>query len=320
MNNDLQKAFRWIKDAGKVLVVTHNKPDGDAASSICAMSELLVGLGKDFTAYCFDGLPPSFRYLPHHESIVNEKDFVFREFDLIIALDCGSLNRTKLAEEIRTREQNQRVVEFDHHPRMDNFADLELRDPGLSSTAELLYNFFKANKVKLNKNYANCILTGILTDTGNFLYPSTSDRTVRIASEMLLYGARFPEIVENTWRNKSLAGMKIWGAAINNLKVNKKYNFAVSILTHDDIMENEASDEELEGIAGFLSNLHGVDGLLLLREEEPGKIKGSLRARNDNVDVSILARKLGGGGHPKASGFALNGRLQKKDGAWQVKA
>ena len=82
--------------------------------------------------------------------------------------------------------------------------------------------------------------------------------------------------------------------------------------------QSEASLEELEGISGLLSNLHGVNGLMLLREEFPGKIKGSLRTANHNVDISKLAVKLGGGGHPKASGFAIDGHIKRTKDGWKV--
>ena len=317
--SNLTRAYEKIRGAKNVLLVTHNRPDGDGLASVCALAELLLSLEKNFFAYCLDQPPPQFSFLPHAEKISADRgrlDFAAR--DLIIALDCGSMSRTNLTREISRRSADQTVIEFDHHPKIDDYADIEIRDPGLSSTAEVLYHFFKTNGVRINKNIANCVLAGIMTDTGNFLYPSTTDATVKIASEMLTRGARFPTILEHTWRNKSLPAMKTWGLAINNLKVNKAHNFAYSILSREDIRQSGATDEELEGISGFLSSLHGVSGLVLLREEEDGKIKGSLRTTRPDIDISVLAQMLGGGGHAKASGFSLRGHLQNTNGRWEV--
>ncbi len=319
MENKYARAYAKMKEADSVLLVTHNRPDGDALSSVCALADLLTGMDKDFFAYCLDPPPYQLAFLPHAEKIsANRGEINFYSHDLIIALDCGSMSRTNLEVEISKKAAHQFIIEFDHHPKVDDYADIEIRDPRASSTAEVLYSFFKVNGLKINKNVANCILAGIMTDTGNFLYPSTTDTTIKIASEMLLRGARFPLILENTWRNKSLAAMKTWGLAINNLKINKTYNFAYSILSRGEIRASGATDEELEGISGFLSNLHGVNGLVLLREEEDGKIKGSLRTSRPQIDISVLAQMLGGGGHAKASGFSLRGHLENKNGHWRV--
>jgi len=152
------------------------------------------------------------------------------------------------------------------------------------------------------------------------LYESTSDQTIQIASEMITRGARFPKIVDNTWRNKSLDAMKVWGEAMKNLVINEKYQVAFSVLTRDMIEGKNVSDEELEGLSGFLNNLYGIKALLLLREEKDAKkIKGSLRTADPQINVATLARYFGGGGHIRASGFMLDGQLVKEKGIWQIK-
>ncbi|MDD4332667.1 MAG: bifunctional oligoribonuclease/PAP phosphatase NrnA [Patescibacteria group bacterium] len=307
-----QKAWAKIKEAKNILVVTHVRPDGDALASLCVMVELLISQNKNYTAFCAWEVDKIFSYLPHFEKVINKKELInFNDYDLIISLDCGSIDRTGLAEEIKNRDKKQFFLEIDHHQKIENISDLEIRDSAMSATAEALYNFFKNNKIRINKNIATCILTGILTDTANFLYPSTSDQTINIASEMLVRGARFPEIVHKTWYNKSLPSMKLWGLALSNLKINEKYNFAFSILTLEEIKSIGGNDDIYDSIVGFLSNLNNVQGVLLLREEEGGKLKGSLRSSHPTADISRLARFFGGGGHPKSSGFLVEGKLEK---------
>jgi phosphoesterase RecJ-like protein len=315
-----QLAYKKIKFAKNILLVTHARPDGDAVSSICAVMLLLEELNKKYTATCLHTPPEQLLFLPLAEKIqANINTLDFSSYDLIIALDCGSLSRTNLNKQITNRKKNQFVMEFDHHPKIDDYANLEIRIPEASSTAEVLYGFFRTNVIKINKKIANCILTGILTDTGNFLYPSTTDKTVDIASEMLLHGAKYPRITDETWRNKSFGAMKLWGKAIGGLEINEKYNLAYTVLTKKDLEDCACSDEEMEGISGFLSNLYGVKGLLLLREVEDDVIKGSLRTSHPDVDISKLAQYLGGGGHKKASGFFLKGKLEKIGGKWKVR-
>jgi bifunctional oligoribonuclease and PAP phosphatase NrnA len=327
-NAKFLEAFQKIKEAENILLVTHERADGDAVSSLCAMINLCEKLGKRYKAFCPGEPINQYSFLPHTEKIIfdksafsNQKSFLdFKDFTLIIALDCGSLERTGLPEEIRGRNLNQFFIEFDHHLKNEKNSDLEIRKPEATATTEILYYFFKANQIKINKNLANCILTGILTDTGNFLYSPTSQKSINIASEMMLYGARFPQIVKNTIHNKSLPAMKVWGLALNNLKINKKYNFAFSVLTLDDIekFSSEENEDIFDSISGFLSNLYGVKGVLFLREEKGGKLKGSLRSAHPEMDVSRLASKLGGGGHVKASGFVLEGKIEKEGNNFKI--
>lgn len=311
-------AYKKIEEAEKIFLVIHEKPDGDAVSSVCAMIDLLEDLGKEYYAYCVSPVPDNLCFLPHTEKIKSRFPDNFNEYEIIIPLDCGSLSRTALSKEISERGKNQKVIEFDHHPKIDSYSDIELRETKAASTTEIVYDFFKKNKIRINKTKATCILTGLSTDTGNFLYPSTSEKTIRISSEMMLRGARLPRIIDNTWRNKSISGMKLWGIAINNLEINKKYNFATTVITQNDILATGASEDDVEGISGFLSNLDNVAGLLLLREDDNGLIKGSLRTAKENIDVSKLAQILGGGGHSKAAGFKIEGNLIRHGESWKI--
>jgi phosphoesterase RecJ-like protein len=309
------KAYTLIKNSNNILIATHADPDGDAIASACLMAEVLKLAGKKYTVYCHSRINDQFNFLPHLEEFKDLLDNF--NFDLIIVLDCGNLKRTKLEKKIIGRKANQLLIEIDHHPKAEDLSDLEIRDSAAAATTEILYYFVKANKIKINKNIANCVLTGIMTDTGNFLYPSTSPQTINIASEMLKAGARLPQIMENTWRNKSIASMKAWGKAMSNLQINQKYNLAFTILHAEDVPD-EVTEEDLDGMSGFLSNLGKVNGLMLLRELKDGGIKGSLRTSKPNVDMSLLARILGGGGHARAAGFTVTGKLEKTESGWKI--
>jgi len=310
-----QKAYNLIKTSNSILIVTHEHPDGDAVASVCLMAEVLRLAGKKYWLYCPSRINYQSEFLPHLDEFKNYCENF--NFDLIIVLDCGTVERTKLDKELLNRRADQLALEIDHHPKVRAYADLEIRDSAAASTTEILYYFLKINKIKITKNLANCVLTGIMTDTGNFLYPSTSPQTINIASEMLARGARLPQIMANTWRNKSIAAMKTWGKAMSRLKINQQYNFGFTVLKSEDVPA-EVTEEELEGMSGFLSNLNAVNGIMLLRELPDGKIKGSLRTSNPNVDVSKLARALGGGGHAKAAGFTISGSLQKTGNGWKI--
>lgn len=317
-SNNATMILNRINLAKKIFLATHENPDGDAVSSLCALSELMHDLDKDFYLFCVDTPPLRYEFLPNFDRISNVLPANgLEDFDVVILADCATVARSGLSKQLELW-QKKNLISFDHHPPTENLVDIDLRDDQSASTTEVIYDFFKINKIKINKNIADCILTGILTDTGNFIYPSTSGRTIEISSEMLSRGAKMPQILDKTWRNKSIDAMKLWGAALLNLQINPKYNIAYSVITPEELKNISENDAELDGVAGFLSNLYGVKGVIFLRDEGKGMIMGNLRTARSDVDVSKLARVLGGGGHVKASGFRIEGSLKKLNGTWKI--
>lgn len=329
-----RQAYLKIKNARKLLIVSHLNPDGDALSSVCIFLELASMFNVPAEAYCHNKKINAFNYLSGESKITSDKSEILplTSYDVMVVVDCGSISRTNLEPEIKEAGASidrPYIIELDHHPKIDDYADLEIRQPDKAATVEIIYNLLRENKVEFNKNIANCILTGLLTDTGNFLYSSSTNINIAIASEMLGYGAQFPKIVNNTLHNQSVLTMKVWGITMDNLHINEQYNLAYSVITKDDIdnLLKVGTAEEIErylnydvygDIAGFLSTLSDVQAIMLLREEEIGKIKGSLRTSRSDVDISILAQKLGGGGHAKASGFMITGHIVKNTTGWEI--
>ncbi|NTW22496.1 bifunctional oligoribonuclease/PAP phosphatase NrnA [Candidatus Falkowbacteria bacterium] len=317
-----QSILESIDSAQNILLITHFNPDGDGISSLCSMMNWLLSIGKMAEGYCLHQPPAMLGYLPGIEKIkfgsIETLGLDFEKYDIFIVLDCGSLSRTGIADMLKAKQPRQKIIEIDHHPKIDDYADIELRSTEAAATAELVYQFYKINHIKITKDMAMCLLTGILTDTANFFYPSTSIATVSIAADLILRGARLPQITENTLRNKSLNGLKLWGQIMANIRINPKYDFAVTILPQEEREKSTVPKEELDGISGFLSNLYGVKGILFLQEEADGSIRGNLRTASPLIDISKLARLLGGGGHPKAAGFSIKGRLVDRGGEWQI--
>lgn len=328
LEQKFKQANQKILQARNILVVTHFNPDGDGLSSACAMAEYLKDLNQRYTLFCYTEPPETFSFLSHIkefkfiESLAGEvkedMPISFADYDLIIILDCGSLSRTRLDGLIPGRAAHQIIVEFDHHQAVDHYADLEIRETLAAATAELVYYFFRANNIHVSKIIANTLITGVLTDTANFLYPQTSDKTIGAASELVRLGAQMPRVAKNTLHNKSIEALRLWGRVMANLKINTKYNLAITVLPKEEFEQHDIDKEELEGISGFLSNLAGVSGLLFLREEGDGMLRGSLRTSHHKVDISKLAKLLGGGGHAKASGFSIKGSLVQTKTGWKV--
>ncbi len=321
--NKFKQSYAKIKNCQNALLITHERPDGDGLSCVCAMSLLLNHLNKKCVLFCVNDPPYFFSFLPNINKFVKIPNFNLKNFDLIMIFDCGCLDRTGIADLIKNeRTPSQYIIEFDHHPPVDNCANLEIRATDKSSTSEILYHFFKINNIKITKKIANCLLTGILTDTANFLYPSANGESIKISSNLLLSGAAFSKITKKTWQNKSLASMKILGKILNNLKINKKYNVAFSVISRDEFKNFEKkfknNDDFFDLTKNFLSNVKNVKAILFLREEKLGIIKGSLRTSHPKMEIIDLAEFLNGGGHPKACGFELRGHIVKTGDDWRI--
>lgn len=324
-NSDLQKKFlaanKKIKSAKNILIATHVRPDGDCLSSACALSLYLEELGKKYQLFCADGVPEHFSFIPNVLKFTQKKNFDFQSFDLIIIADCGCMDRTGLADEIVQKKSHQAIIEFDHHPKIENFSDLEIRLPKSSSTAEILYLFFRANDIEISKKMSDCLLTGVVTDTGNLLFSSVNEETIKTTSSLLLEGASMPKTIKQTSQGKGLAAMKILGIILENIKYNSQYDIIYSALTYQevaDLKKEFGENSALEAASDILNNAEGAKAALFLREEEPGKIKGSLRSKHPDIDVSKLAAILGGGGHPKAAAFRLDGQIEKTANGWRI--
>lgn len=309
------QAWSLMSQAKRWLIATHFNPDGDALGSTNIFLELAAAINKPAVAYCASAPDENFRFLSRISQLTNKiTKEQFDDFDLIIIVDCATASRSKLKDWLYTRRSDQTVIEFDHHERQEDYADIEFKESEAAATVEIIYNFLLAIDWPINVEIAKSILAGLLTDTGNFIYSNTSDRITKIAAKMMLMGARVPKIVGQTLTNKNLAVMHLWGRVLSRLKINYEYLVAIAVVKHNELSEFGLGVDDLSGLIGLISGLQGVVGTLLLIETESGQIKGSLRSRLTDIDMSMLANFLGGGGHRQAAGFCLNGSLSGEDG------
>ncbi len=311
-----------IRSANNIFVQAHARC-GDATGSVLAMTEYLRSLGKQYLAFLPDQVPANFSFMPGVEEIVTDKtSFNLAEFDLLLILDCGDLGRTEITDKILAEKNDNAVlVNIDHHYTNDYFGDINIVDKQAPATSVLIHQFFQANNVRLNKSMATNLLVGIFTDTGIFTNPATNQEALAKAADLLISGASVNSIVQSIFSNRSVKGLKLWARAFERLAINRKYNLAYTIILQRDLVElGLESEEELEPLSNFLNNLNDADIVLVLREKPGNKIKGALRTVKDKYDVGKLAALFGGGGHKKASGFTIEGRLffNEEKGRWEV--
>ena len=313
--HDIHMSLRMAKS---VLIGTHEHPDGDALGSALALLHVLRVQGKRAVAFAPDPAPDMFKFLPGVDQIVTGTPPDPKLFDVVVLLDSTTTDRAHLGGII---ESHPLTICIDHHVHDTKQCQMNLIVPEAAATAHILTVFFNQTNTPITKDVATCLLTGIFTDTGSFMHDSTSPDILKLAASLMGKGARLSHIAHETYQKKELPGLKIWGRALSRIMMNEKTGATVSIITADDLMECGATLDDLAGVVNMLNTLPETKFALLLTEYEKGKIKGSLRSEpHKGVDVSELAKKLGGGGHKLAAGFEVTGHLVESDGKWRVVA
>jgi phosphoesterase RecJ-like protein len=305
-----------LRGSERILVTTHRQPDGDALGALLGTARALRAVGKRVTPHTPDAAPAAFRYLPGFADIVHGAVDV-SAYDLVIALDHTELARTGLAGELL--DARLPVVAIDHHATADRRAAVVVVVPEAAATCELLADLLPVLELPVDAETATCLLTGLITDTGSFQHASTTDHVLATAGRLLELGADLRAIIVAAYGQRSLAALRIIGRALERLRANPETGAAISFVTRDDLHECGASVDDLNGVVNLLNTIPEASFSLLLTEYEHGKLKGSLRSDADKaVDVSVIAKRFGGGGHTLASGFEIAGRLVRGADGWSI--
>ncbi len=310
---DLNLVLKILKKFSSFLLAIHENPDGDGVGSMLALALALKKMKKRVVCFSPDPVPKNLSFLPASDKIVNE--LPGKKFDIIIALDAGDKKRIGLK---WSHLQYRALINIDHHPQKKPFGNLNLVETKTSSTAEILYFLIQKLNIQDHK-IANCLLTGIFTDTGSFQHANTLPQTLEVAADLMKQGANLNKIAQQTYQNKSLPALKIWGRALTRTLQDKKKGVTLSAITQKDFEELGAKPEDLDGVVSIINTAEGTKYAMLLSEQEKNKIKASLRSeKGRGVDVAKIAARYGGGGHPLASGFTIKGRLARKKGKWVI--
>lgn len=273
------------------------------------------------TNFCNDQLPSQYFFLRGTEKYTNDVRVFDDQYDVLITADCGDLHFAGIHEHVAkmtapNEKRRPLLINIDHHVTNSLYGDLNIVDAHASSTCELLHRFFTKTGVELDQNMATCLLTGIITDTGHFSNPATTHEALETASSLLRLGAKSHEISRRLLRNKSIDSLRLWGSVLSRLKYNEKLGVASTVIFNRDL-EDKISEEHVEGVSNFLNQFLDAKVIMVLRETPDGKVRGSLRS-SENIDVSQIAKLMGGGGHKKAAGFAVPGRIVEDATGWRL--
>lgn len=292
------------------LISTHLYPDGDAVCSELALYQALTKMGKQATIVNDTPLGDTYGFLPFSDRIQCLADMPANgRYETLISLDCG---RDYRLGQVLPHFRPRRIINIDHHISNDGFGELNLVRPKASSTGELILDLAVACGVEVDAAMATCIYTAILSDTGRFCYSNTTPRAHEIAARMIAIGVSPADISRQLFRCRSLGQLRVDAAVVETLDLSEDGRVAWASLTHQ--MCERAGCRMLETLECVLIpiSMRGVViGLLFREADEPGHVKLSLRSEGSGPDVSQIARRFGGGGHPNAAGCTLEGTVEQ---------
>lgn len=313
---DARAAVDLLSQAKRIACICHRGPDGDAIGSVVGMALLLEQQFPDkrVTLHCVDPLPETFFFLGAAKRLSPPP--VFESGDAAVIVDCAEAKMTEMhVTHPQLFDGTVPSVMIDHHPGNPRFGTVNLLIPSAASTCEIIVMLADLMQWPLNADIATALLTGVYTDTGGLLHSNTTPGVYRTVGRLLRAGARQQMIVTAVFRTAKLSTLKLWGRVLEKISVSEEGG-AISAVTEGDFRATGADYSELAGAIDYVNAVPGMRFSMVLSERD-GKVKGSLRTLRDDVDVAAMAGNLSGGGHKKAAGFALSGKL-KPEMRWKV--
>ncbi|MBV9340500.1 MAG: bifunctional oligoribonuclease/PAP phosphatase NrnA [Acidobacteria bacterium] len=297
----LKEILKQIANRGYFVLTSHVRPDGDAVGSALACSEILRRMGKKAEVVLRDGVPRVYQRLPFAGRVM-QAEAINAQYDAAILLECDSIQRTRLR-----GLEGRFLINIDHHRTARPFADLNWIDPRAAATGEMIYCLARAAEVKISPEIATCLYTAVLTDTGAFMFESTSEHTFELARELVLAGANPARCARQVYFGHSTAKLRLLGAALSALE--RDGSLAWMPITQAQMERAGAKEEDCEGLVNYALSIGDVEVAVFFRELPDGRFRVSLRSKG-GLDVSEIAAEFGGGGHRCASGCAVDGPLE----------
>src|SRR3954462_11841310 len=303
--DDLRAVAEAIRSNDRFLVVTHENPDGDALGSLLGAAYGLRSLGKDVALYLWGTapIPAEYRFL--------ELDEIRRDLPedlaerVLLAVDCA--NERRIGPDTAGIEGAKLVLDVDHHHDNSRFGAINLIVDDASSSAEIVRDLLRELGVPLTPRIAEALYVGLVTDTGRFQYSNTTPKSLRLAAELVEAGADVHGIFRHVYETVQFAKLKLLARALERAQLFEGGRLVVSYLLKDDFGAVGGEEPYSEGIIDSLRAVEGSEMVALIREPPRGNGPArriSLRSSHDEVDVSAIARKVGGGGHRQAAGFS----------------
>jgi len=296
----LSQVVELIEKKDRFAITSHIRPDGDGLGSSLGLCWLLQALNKEVEVIMRDPAPHAYQLLPGAGAIRVVPN-VDRTYDAVFVIECSDIDRPGLAS-----LDQQFVVNIDHHSTTELFGTINWIDSTAAACGEMIYNLCKATGVRVTKEIAECVYTALLTDTGSFHYSNTTERTFKIASELVRTGVKPAKTAEAIFGSYQWPKIELLGHVLATARRDETGQVAWMWQTMAMQEQSEASEEDADGFVNYPLAVGEVEATALFKETSPGVYRTSLRSKGD-VNVAKIAEQFGGGGHRNAAGCTLKG-------------
>jgi bifunctional oligoribonuclease and PAP phosphatase NrnA len=307
-----ERVLERIREDSRFVLAAHERPDGDALGSLVGMQGLLSALGKDSVMFiAADDLPLPYEYrffaldglIQAPPADVAERTVVF--------LDCGNIDRNSAS----VLHDGKQLLNIDHHHDNTRFGTLDHVVPSASCTAEIVWDLMRGLGVRPTPAVAEALYVGLITDTGRFMYENTGPRAHEMAADLIGAGVDVQAVYRRLYEEMPEGKLSLLALALGQVRRFDSGELTLAALSAEDFIKADAEESYSEGIIDHLRAVQGTKVAALVRELSSGERKGqrkvSLRATDDDVDVSVIARAQGGGGHRRAAGFSTTLELDE---------
>lgn len=302
----LSQVVELIEAKQRFAITSHIRPDGDSLGSSLGLLWLLRALDKDVEVIMRDPAPLAYSKLPGADAVrVTPK--VDREYDAVFVIECSDITRPGLAD-----LDKQFVVNIDHHSTTAMFGDINWIDSTASAVGEMIYNLCKALGVRVTREIAECVYTALITDTGSFHYSNTSERTFKVASELVRAGVKPARVSQNVFANYPWSKIELMSEVLSTVRRDESGRIAWLRQTQEMQERTCASDEDGDGFVNYPMSCGDVEACAFFKETAPNVYRVSLRSKGE-VNVARIAGAFGGGGHRNAAGCTFHGTWEEAE-------
>ncbi len=296
----LSQVVELIENKQNFAITTHVRPDGDGIGSSLGLCWLLRSLGKSAEVIVRDGIPAAYAQLPGADEIKQIAE-VNGKYDAIFVIECSDLARPGIK-----GLENQFTVNIDHHATSEHFGTINWIDQTASAVGEMIYNLCKAIGGRITREIAECVYLALVTDTGSFHFPNTTDRTLKVASELVKVGVKPAQISEVVYNSYPWSRIELMRQVLATVFRNESGTIAWMRQTLEMAESSEAVDGDNNGFVNIPLAAKEVEAVVYMREVQPNEYRVSLRSKG-SINVARVAEKFGGGGHKNASGCRVEG-------------
>jgi phosphoesterase RecJ-like protein len=296
----LSQVVELIEAKQRFAITSHIRPDGDGLGSSLGLYWLLRALDKDSEVIMRDPVPHAYRALPGAGDI-RVTQAIDRPYDAVFVIECSDVDRPGLVD-----LEKQFVVNIDHHSTSALFGRINWIDATASAVGEMVYNLCKAMGVRVTKEIAECVYTALITDTGSFHYSNTTERTFKVASELIRAGVKPAKLAQAVFSSYPWSKVKLLAEVMATVKRDASGKVAWMRQSLEMQERTSATEEDGEGFVNYPLTCGEVEAVAMLKETAPGVYRTSLRSKGD-INVARIAERFGGGGHRNAAGCTMLG-------------